>query len=89
MNVRTTIRAIALASLLIAPEIQAQPKGTNYDESKVPKYTLPDPLVLASGERVTDAETWQTKRRTEILSLFETHVYGRSPGRPEGMTARN
>jgi len=86
MNVRTVIHFAVLAGLLIAPEIQAQPKGTNYDESKVPKYTLPDPLVLANGDRVTDAEMWQTKRRAEILSLFQTHVFGRCPGRPPAMT---
>jgi Glucuronyl esterase, fungi len=27
---------------------------SNYSEDKLPKYTLPDPLVLASGKRVTD-----------------------------------
>ncbi len=58
----------------------------NYDESKVPPYTLPDPLTLANGEKVTDARTWQTKRRPEVLGLFQTHVYGRSPGRPMDMT---
>ncbi len=58
----------------------------NYEESKVPDYDLPDPLVLESGERVTDAETWREKRRAEILALFRTHVYGRSPGRPANMT---
>jgi hypothetical protein len=51
----------------------------NYDEAKVPKYTLPDPLVLVSGERVKDAKTWQTKRRPEIMRLFETQMYGRTP----------
>jgi len=56
----------------------------NYDESKVPKYTLPDPLLLANGQRVADAATWRT-RRAEILRLFETNVYGRSPGRPQAM----
>ena len=63
-----------------------QPKGTNYDEAKVPKYTLPDPLVLSNGQRVTDAKTWFAKRRPEVLELFRTQVYGRSPGRPAQMT---
>ena len=65
---------------------RAQPAGINYDESKVPKYTLPDPLVMQNGQRVTDPETWRTKRRPEILELFRTHVYGHSPGRPKAMT---
>jgi len=58
----------------------------NYDEAKVPQYTLPDPLVLANGDKVTDAETWRTKRRPEILELFRAQMFGRSPGRPAGMT---
>jgi len=57
-----------------------------YDEAKVPKYTLPDPLVTLGGDKVSDARTWKEKRRPEILKLFETHVYGRSPGRPKNMT---
>ncbi len=64
----------------------AQPAGTNYDESKVPNYTLPDPLVMADGQRVRDARTWTTKRRPEILELFRTNVYGRSPARPKTMS---
>lgn len=64
----------------------AQTKSANYDESKVPAYTLPDPLMLSNGEKVRDARSWSGKRRPEILKLFETHVYGRSPGRPGGMT---
>ena len=50
-----------------------------YDESRVPPYTLPDPLTLADGTTVTNAQTWQTRRRPEILELFRTHVYGRAP----------
>ncbi|MDQ1255475.1 MAG: (4-O-methyl)-D-glucuronate---lignin esterase, partial [Candidatus Hydrogenedentes bacterium] len=54
----------------------------NYDESKVPPYTLPDPLQTESGETVTTAEQWRATRRGEIVELFQTHMYGRSPGRP-------
>jgi hypothetical protein len=59
----------------------AQPAGFNYDEAQVPKFDLPDPLTTAEGKKVTDAQTWWQVRRPEILTLFETHVYGRSPGK--------
>ncbi|MCH2184043.1 MAG: acetylxylan esterase [Mariniblastus sp.] len=59
---------------------------TNYDESKVPSYQLPDPLVLLNGDKVTDAKTWITKRRPEILELFKTQVYGTMPAPPKAMS---
>jgi hypothetical protein len=52
---------------------------SNYSEDKVPKYTLPDPLVLANGQRVTTADAWRTKRRPEILKFYQTEIYGRIP----------
>jgi len=52
---------------------------SNYDESKVKPYTLPDPLVLQSGQPVMDADTWIKKRRPEILKLFQTEIFGRVP----------
>lgn len=58
----------------------------NYDESKVPAYTLPDALVMNDGSKVRNARQWTTKRRGEILELFENEVYGKAPGRPEEMT---
>lgn len=69
--------AVSLASALLA----------QYDESKVPKYTLPDPLTLLNGKKVTDSRTWMQKRRPELVQLFETYVYGRAMvGRPKEMT---
>ncbi len=70
-----------ILSLAMLPETilaQKAPPEANYDESKITFYTLPDPLLMSSGSRVTDVQTWR-KRRSEILSLFETQVYGRSP----------
>ena len=75
-----------VAALLVCSTAKAQRQGVNYDEAKVPKYTLPDPLVLQNGERVRDARTWNKRRRPEILQLFQTNVYGRGPARPQRMT---
>jgi hypothetical protein len=52
---------------------------TNYDEDKVPPYTLPDPLMLQNGQPVRDADTWFKQRRPELLRLYETEIYGHVP----------
>jgi len=51
----------------------------NYDESKVPAYTLPDPLRAEDGTEITSPELWNSKRRPEVLRLFEEHVFGKIP----------
>jgi hypothetical protein len=56
----------------------SQTQQFNYDEAKVGAYTLPDPLVMADGRKVATPRDW-AKRRQEILRLFETNVYGRTP----------
>ncbi len=49
--------------------------------------TLPDPLTMLDGGKVTDAQTWTQKRRPELIHLFETYVYGRNmAARPAAMT---
>lgn len=65
----------------IVSETTEKQSGFNYEESRVPPYTLPDTLV-SGGQRVRTPEEWR-RRRTEILELFRANVYGRSPGRPE------
>ena len=82
---KTSCAVSLLLVLALAFSVYAQQPETNYDESKVPQYTLPDPLELCDGQRVTDARTWLQRRRPEVLRLFEQHVYGKAPGRPEGM----
>jgi hypothetical protein len=80
-------RLAATAALLACASAFAQPAGTNYDESKVPAYTLPDPLVMRNGERVPDAKTWTGKRRQEILDLYTTEMFGRAPAKPAKLDA--
>jgi hypothetical protein len=82
MKARSTAVALAVTvSLLTTMDADAQPAGFNYDEAKVPAYTLPDPLVREDGRKVTDATGWTDKRRPELLGLFAEHVYGRMPRR--------
>jgi hypothetical protein len=82
---RKTAPLVLSSALLFTPAALGQTGEANYDEAKVPPYTLPDPLTFANGERVRDANAWRQRRRSEILKLFETEVYGRSPGRPARM----
>ena len=48
--------------------------------------TFPDPLQTLNGIPVASAESWQNQRRSEILELFRTQVYGRAPGEPIEMS---
>ncbi len=59
----------------IAP-VTAQPQGFNYDEAKVPSFALPELLRTNDGQVVADASTWTSKRRPEVLALFQEHVFG-------------
>ena len=79
------IASVTLVAMTVLDEVKAPPRGYNYEESKVPKYKLPDPLVCLDGSKVKDADTWRTKRRPEVLRLFEEEVYGRSPGKPKAI----
>lgn len=60
----------------------------NYDESKVPVYTLPDVLTLTNGSKVTTKKEWMKKRRPELLHLFETQIYGKASARSKDLHFR-
>lgn len=69
---------VALSGIGATPEV-------NYDESKVPGYVLPDPLLLPNGNRVKNSSAWLKYGRPRTLDLFTEHVYGRAPGKPAKM----
>src|SRR5262249_20104996 len=73
---------------LITAAPQDFPDGINQDESKVPPYPLPEVLVASDGSKITTAEEWKAKRRPEVLRLFETRMYGKTPREKVDMTSR-
>ena len=82
-----------LSSLLLccvlatcADSLAAEDEKFNYDEAKVPPYTLPDPLKMQDGRPVTSVKMWQTSRRPELMGQFRSQVYGQRPPKPEGIT---
>src|SRR3954452_17411899 len=81
---------LLLISMLLCATARAQTFPatwpTNYDQSKVAAFTLPDPLVMSDGTPVKSADDWLNKRRPEIVKLFEENEFGRCPERPAGMT---
>lgn len=58
---------------------QSEPEY-NYDESKVPEFKVPDPLLTFNGDIIASSEDWLEKRRSGLYTLFEENVYGKVPG---------
>ncbi len=82
-------RILALLPGIVAVQPESvRGAPVNHDESKVPAYTLPDPLRLEDGRAVTNATRWFQQRRPELLALFEEHVYGHALPRPSGLRFR-
>ncbi|WP_381522724.1 glucuronyl esterase domain-containing protein [Spirosoma soli] len=63
------------------------PNAANADESKATTYTsLPDPLTLKNGKKITTANEWWQKRRPEIVEDFDREIYGRMPANTPKVT---
>jgi hypothetical protein len=86
MNLQAScLLTVALLAGALTGMARAQKFEPNYDESKVPKYTLPDPLVTEKGEKITTAKVWKSKRRPEILQIFQETMYGNAPEKPKDL----
>ena len=59
-------------------------REVNYDASKMPPYTLEDPLEFADGTKVATPADW-VRRRREILDIFAREMYGAEPPKPEAV----
>jgi hypothetical protein len=91
MTLRYSFAILLISTLAAIPEKSVcQPTSSqkvagipvNYDEANVGTYTLPDPLTLQNGKKVTDTKTWIEKRRPEIVKLFEENQFGKAPAKP-------
>jgi len=78
------MRTLAML-LALGCAAMAQAPAANYDEAKVPAYALPPLMTAGDGTPVRTAADWE-KRREELRSLLETRMFGRAPGRPDGLT---
>jgi pimeloyl-ACP methyl ester carboxylesterase len=94
-DLRFTAFASAILAIVLSTDVYAQAPWSarpevvtkfesrrgpfNYDEQKVPVYTLPDPLVASDGSKIATADDWNQTRRGELMELFRSHVYGRRP----------
>jgi pimeloyl-ACP methyl ester carboxylesterase len=77
--VSNMLRSLFAALLLLIGGSLAVAEEPYPADPTMPAYKLPDPLQLQSGKSVTTAEEWTKTRRSEVLELFRTHVYGRVP----------
>jgi hypothetical protein len=66
----------------ISISMVAQRIEPNYDESKVPVYELPPLLVSAKGKQIKSIKQWESIRRPEILEMFSSQMFGKTPGSP-------
>lgn len=84
---RLTVAVVCLA--VLSGRLHSEQDHCNKDEAAVPPYTLPDVLAMQDGTPVRTAEEWVSKRRPEIMRLFEEQIYGRTPaGLPPGYAVR-
>ena len=76
------MKKLMIAACVAAAAIAAVASKPNYDESKIPPFTLEDPLAFADGRKLADASEWPARRK-EILDIFAREMYGQPPPPPE------
>ncbi len=69
-----------IISLFFAEFAFAQQFTPNYDESKVPEFTVTNPLLSFNLKKVKNAKDWEKKRRPELLNYFTQNMFGEVPG---------
>ena len=70
--------------------ISASLAGDKFPQvSELPSQpSLPDPLLMLDGRRVTTREQWFNERRPELIALFQHYMYGTLPPRPAQVSGK-
>src|SRR5690242_5688439 len=83
---------IVFGAVVMAAFIQSshgQPAAAFPHPADLPsKATLPDPLIMLDGRRVTTREMWFKERRPELIRLFQHYMYGQLPPKPADVTGK-
>ncbi|MDX1285962.1 MAG: hypothetical protein R3182_13160, partial [Draconibacterium sp.] len=62
--------------LIFAQSYSGKYLEANYNEAKVPEYTLPEVLTSFNGQTINTIKEWEEIRRPEIVKFFEQNIYG-------------
>lgn len=73
---KTTIITLVLFCMSLCTYAQFE---TNYDESKVPQFEVPQVLTTSDNEKIATSQEWIEKRRPELYKFFENKVFGKVP----------
>lgn len=74
---KTLMLTFLFTSILIVAKAQGR-RDTNFIESKVPAYTLPDVLKTVNNKAIKTSANWEANR-SALLTLFENNIYGQMP----------
>jgi hypothetical protein len=80
MSFEQRMMPLLLAALIGVVTVENAAAADWPPPEKLPSHPdLPDPLVMFNGERVSDKEQWLTRRRPELMQLFQHYMYGYLP----------
>src|SRR6185295_17783076 len=88
-SLRLVMAFIAAAIVAFIQSSLGQPSAALPNPTDLPSQaTLPDPLIMLDGRKVTTREMWFKERRPELIRLFQHYMYGQLPPKPADVTSK-
>jgi hypothetical protein len=73
-------------ALFLSPSLAGAAEFPPVSQLK-PTPGLPDPLEMFNGGKVTTRDEWMSRRRPELIALFQHYMYGKPPAPPAEVKA--